>query len=100
RGRGGRRQDRPAGRRDVLGRLLRGLHRPRRPSVGSRPQPALDAAGGWLGRASARVIDDRRIVWVHAPTILQWATAASPVGRSYAPPSSAALETLVPRQAG
>ena len=42
RGAGRRRDDRAPRRRDVLGRLLRRLRRPRRPSVGGRPQPALD----------------------------------------------------------
>ena len=43
RGRGGGRDDPAPRRRDVLGRLLGRLRRPRRPSVGGRPQPALDA---------------------------------------------------------
>ena len=37
-----RRHDPAARRRDVLGRLLGRLRRPRRPPVGGRPQPALD----------------------------------------------------------
>ena len=37
------------GRRDVLGRLLRRLRRPRRPPVGGRPQPALDDRGRRVG---------------------------------------------------
>jgi catechol 2,3-dioxygenase-like lactoylglutathione lyase family enzyme len=37
---------------DVLGRLLRGVHRPRRPPLGGRPQPALDDPRGRLYRAA------------------------------------------------
>ena len=33
------RDDRPRAGRDLLGRLLGRLHRPRRPSLGGRPQP-------------------------------------------------------------
>jgi catechol 2,3-dioxygenase-like lactoylglutathione lyase family enzyme len=43
--RGRRRDDRPAGSGDVLGRLRGRLRRPRRPPVGGRAQPALDASG-------------------------------------------------------
>jgi uncharacterized protein len=41
------------GRRDLLGRLLRDLRRPRRASVGGRPQPALDARRRRVGAALA-----------------------------------------------
>jgi uncharacterized protein len=37
---------RPPWRGDVLGRLLGGVHRPRRPPLGGRPQPRLDRARG------------------------------------------------------
>ena len=43
------RHDRQTWREDVLGRLLGCVHRPRRPSVGGRPQPALDDRGRRLG---------------------------------------------------
>src|SRR5262249_45115071 len=39
---------------DLLGRLFGDLRRPGRPSVGGRPQPALDAGGGRLGQALIR----------------------------------------------
>ena len=42
------RDDRRGPARDVLGRLLGRLHRPRRPPVGGRPQPALDDRRGRL----------------------------------------------------
>ena len=41
-----RRPDRPRAGGDLLGRLQRRLPRPRRPPVGGRPQPALDAHRG------------------------------------------------------
>ncbi|CAA9505724.1 MAG: Lactoylglutathione lyase, partial [uncultured Solirubrobacterales bacterium] len=44
RGREGRRHDLPAGWGDLLGRLLGSVPRPRRPPVGGRSQPPLDAA--------------------------------------------------------
>src|SRR5215210_2920878 len=48
RGARGRRRDRARAGRDLLGRLQRGLPRPRGASLGDRPQPALDAdAGRW-----------------------------------------------------
>ena len=43
------------GARDVLGRLLRRLPRPRRAPVGGRPQPGLDDRGGWVD-----------VVWTYA----------------------------------
>ena len=59
-----------AGCRDVLGRLLRGLRRPRRPPVGGRPQPVLDRhrrRGETLLRAAdaapSRIPGRRRAEW-------------------------------------
>ena len=57
-----RRQDRPRAGGDLLGRLQRRLPRPRRPPLGGRPQPALDADRGrrrppllsYVSRASLR----------------------------------------------
>ena len=49
--RGGRRH-RPRARQDLLGRLLGRLHRPGRPPLGGRPQPALDDPRRRLGRAA------------------------------------------------
>ena len=46
-----RRDDRPRAGRDLLGRLQRRLHRPRRPPLGGRPQPALDRHRGRRRRA-------------------------------------------------
>ena len=43
---------RPRAGRDVLGRLLGGVRRPRRPSLGDRTQPALDPARRRLDRAA------------------------------------------------
>src|ERR1700684_4241444 len=49
----GRREDCTPRGRDVLGRLLGSVRRPRRPSVGGCPQPALDPSRGRVGCARA-----------------------------------------------
>ena len=65
---------------DLLGRLLGRVRRPRRPSLGGRPQPALDARRGRLGAPAGRVSARPPYVELHAHSAFSFLDGASRPG--------------------